>query len=606
MKFNNSIFRFLLILLSSGCYDPQGENFIRVIPPVADGQAINLAGYSDSLYIFHDTTLTYQVEDGNLQLIRIEGFLNGESLFNNDRPTEIRLDPARFSNGSHKLKVEATFRSGSGSLADILNQETVKIEEDFDVIIDLIPPQEITIARLDTREGSLLIDWSEPDKKNFLRYEVKRLKKNGQNEWYNTLMDTPLYLGPDVTSFKDSTYVGGEIAYQIDIIGYNFNIPGNIADTSIQAIEIQFIQTNEDELTVGWSESKLHANIKHIMLGNAGGPYTYYSPEATSFTMNVGFGDDYPLGFTVVPKFGYEYAMVYQQVYLGEKVVYEGLGTTVEGIARTFKNKKIIPVRGYKSFLVYEVNDITRKIEAVHNFESYILQEPYDIIQSNLEYHFSETSDHFRLFIGRKVFNFNADFTLTSTLTLAANSEFSFAFGITISENNLASFYQWPGTSVLVNLATGKELFREATGSNILTLSNNGAYFVCGDKLYDVISPDTVQLLNTLPYPNVYQLKFNVHNSNELFINYTTSNNGDLYEINAGLITGSFSQVTSPHDFGYDPSTGFYGCVSNEYFYLFDFSSNSIIRRVRIAVPHRDIWLKDNFLYSSHGYILPL
>src|SRR5688572_31906231 len=106
------------LTLISSCYEPQGENFVKIEQPVLDNVTVNLAHSNEPLYIYQKTSFTYAIEDDGFQLVRVEGFLDGASLYDDKNPTEIKLDPAKFPDGNHKLRIEATFLTGSGSLGD--------------------------------------------------------------------------------------------------------------------------------------------------------------------------------------------------------------------------------------------------------------------------------------------------------------------------------------------------------------------------------------------------------------------------------------------------------------------------------------------------------
>lgn len=285
-----------IILLGCVWHPDLDENFKDVstdveIPPVQ----INLLDVGDTIQITGLTDLTYSIE-GLDPTANFWVRITGEDIdYRKDGLTgTIQYGPDNKA-GYEILTLQVYVKSGTGSLADMLNVEKIVFERSWVLSLDTTPPEDIFITSIGPDNGSLKIEWTPYTRANFSRFQITKIRANGIES----------YVIDDQNSnyFYDSSYVGGETLYRVSIVtqnGFSKTSPNETyVDTDAPAlVEYEILQPiSEPAMRMFFSASKYPANVARYEVyesayANTTGQLilTTTNPTDTSFTLEPSFG----------------------------------------------------------------------------------------------------------------------------------------------------------------------------------------------------------------------------------------------------------------------------------------------------------------------------
>ena len=208
----------LLLLFFSCDYEPH-ETYVKEIPePDLSNLSINLSNNSnDTLYLFRKTDLNYHAFLDGRQTYFAYVYLDDfqiETLHNND--TTFTLDAERYEDGQHILKLEIYASAGTGSLGDVAGAEQLVLTREWVAYIDNSIPERVDFSSVGITDGSMMINWTRYPRVNFSAYVLEKQYWNQPYDMYSTCWQKE-FTDKDVTSFRDSTYLGGKIRYRIRI-----------------------------------------------------------------------------------------------------------------------------------------------------------------------------------------------------------------------------------------------------------------------------------------------------------------------------------------------------------------------------------------------------
>lgn len=256
----------LFFVASLSCtYEPEGLNFVTVPEPTVDGIDVNLNSADDTVYLFTKSSFTYRAELGNRRLVSVAGYL-GESwnsyLFGSTQLVNtFTLDPDDYEPGTYTITVKTKATSGTGSLADKLEAETVELVQEWTLIVDKTAPSKINITDIYPDEGTLWIAWEKYAQKNFQEYTIEKycfIENYGYSLCGKMIVDRQ-----DQLRVADSAFVGGQVKYELRV-----KASDQISEKSEKEFtysfdsELKWTKSGEQTANFTWRQTPFYANFK--------------------------------------------------------------------------------------------------------------------------------------------------------------------------------------------------------------------------------------------------------------------------------------------------------------------------------------------------------
>lgn len=565
---------------------------------------MNLADVDDILYVYKPTSFSYATKQGDYTLVKIEGLLDGTSLFDPDNPTKIVLDPKKFQEGNHVLKIEATFLSYSGTLASQIGQEYETLSKEYNLVIDLTAPQPVKIKKFTVKDGTFYVTWEAPEKKNFTHYKVRRYSKYGDqwSEYQNTSL-----VNNDVLVFKDSLYFGSDIKYQIDLVGYTFDVAGIPSDTIVKPTIMTIKQTGDNTRELTWTKSPLYSNIANILVTKDwSNIYTTYPNEAGAISLQLPFGETPTYSAYTTSPYGEQQGNFFStMVYVGRRLEFKGLGETLVKTPEWFGSQEIlINFDRNTPKEVYFVNSQTLTIERKIDLSGYLTNKG----SGGTGYGTTPDGSKFYLFVNENIYQFDKDFNLIKTISIPEMTPSVFAYQIRVSNPGVAVLDTRLHGAVVVNLETG-----EIIQNNIpdyaynMGLSPDGKYYIQKGDVY-AITGNTPSYVATIPdAANARVLSFKP-NDPQVLIAYGDGTVGRYDLPSQSLVTRFDLPDYRVTNFSYDPITGLCGGYHGTYpdieYFVFDVDTKAIQRTFKVTGDYYQLY--NNTVYASNGLAFPL
>lgn len=305
----NFIFLFLIYTLLAACtYDFSPDNFIEIEKPSLNGDFIRLNNFNNLDTINIKKTLTYTFIGNNNQIrIASEVYLDNQQLglYWQDKTGTFTIDPSRYEDGIHTIRIEHTFTSGSGSIADQAQMESLTEIVEYQFVVERKPstPPEILDAFIS--DGTIYIKW-DPDVENdfstaYLSIQHKnremRIPLSEDALAFGVYNDTStvLYMGnfntPDHDEYSMVTYSLIFKKEYEETYGSSKNI---VYNQSVFKTKISFVDFNSYKIK--WSSHPMFANFELFDFSSNDG-YFMGSSEGGEYIMDTPyiFGKEYRL-----------------------------------------------------------------------------------------------------------------------------------------------------------------------------------------------------------------------------------------------------------------------------------------------------------------------
>ncbi|MDD4777993.1 MAG: hypothetical protein PHV53_06855 [Fermentimonas sp.] len=376
----------LIVTLLVSCEFNSDKEFFREIEKPGEIMVgLDLAGINpgDPIYIYDDTKVFFTLNSAGKKVLSQEISVNGEILYltGGSYLTIFKDNLAR--NGENSLKLTFRLKTGSGSLADIMDAEYYEGE----FVFRLIPVDnalDLSIRQGITNDGHFMLEWNKPsfEQLDIANYVIKFKDFRG--------VDQEELLDGSATSFVDKDYVGGYRSYSITMkfeddkikdktVYYNMSYSGMTSDD----INIMF----EDLVStkISWKANKYRC--KYFILHNRNdkvvGSAPFESPEvvlqAPVFPEESGFytvivapynyvDSDISYSSGGVEKF-YKYeappsplGMTVNSYSIEDVLIYGRTGNTVKvADAKTFKTIKSIDSPYFENMTSFSVSPNSNK-----------------------------------------------------------------------------------------------------------------------------------------------------------------------------------------------------------------------------------------------------
>ena len=273
------IFSILLLSFISCIYSPSTENFVEIdkdipAPEITDR---NIDLNADTLFVWKYTRFNYDLSAGNAKIHSSKIICFNDTLRFESGHGSFEVNPATVGEGTFKVKIEVSSGSGTGSIADKLGGEGYEFNREWVLVVEKpkIPELKITPS---IENGYLKFSWNKVDKPYFRSYRLI-VNDNGAHDFYSRE-----YKNHDITSFVDSTYVGGNITFKLSVNYYDENNYEKWTEKQISydfPINIKF-KENKDSLTISWNYNPFRCS-KSLIANN--GSQLFEIKSDTTFTI---------------------------------------------------------------------------------------------------------------------------------------------------------------------------------------------------------------------------------------------------------------------------------------------------------------------------------
>lgn len=228
-------YSWFLIFVISCNYEPDGIFITKLEPPSTTGISITLDSYDgDQILLNKLTKFDYRIITNGKSLIESRVYFNNQAIWTSSNiASSFELNPESMTSGSYILRIEAELVSGSGSMAEKLGAEIIKIITEKTVIVDNDIPDEptdpdaIAIVSVENYEGTIKISWNRYNKSNFQHYVVSRndIDENGvviNSINFNIITDA------NQIFINDYSYLWGRSIYYVTLAAANktYKSPG--------------------------------------------------------------------------------------------------------------------------------------------------------------------------------------------------------------------------------------------------------------------------------------------------------------------------------------------------------------------------------------------
>ena len=156
---------FLLLFITSCSFEFEKDYVNEKIVAVNSNFDIQLINFNEGVVLREPTTLSFNdINRVNERLIEIQFFIDEVPVFETNELTgNFTIDTDIYEQGNHKLEVVYTFFSGSGSLADLTNQEGFIARKEYNFIVDKSLRAPIDIIEVKNIDGSVCVYWNKDD-----------------------------------------------------------------------------------------------------------------------------------------------------------------------------------------------------------------------------------------------------------------------------------------------------------------------------------------------------------------------------------------------------------------------------------------------------------
>ncbi len=550
---------------------------------------ISLSSTSDTIKIYGPTVLTYDINTYGLKIV--SGFFSlGDKKWEVTSDTgRISISPADFSSGKYQLSLNAYTNSGSGSVADYFGGEGYNAVKNWPMLIDANMGAAIKPSFSVTSDGYFKVSWPKCEQYNFVSYEVK-----GSLNFNNF---TKVYTNSDITSYIDSSFVGGTLFFQVNTILSNWKTMGISNSTDEPFPVLKFEDLGVDSLRIYWDKSKYRAHYRiekdYVTI--------FESSDKSSVTIpNPGFGDNPEFNLFTSPVVpcpdNYNYTKLdskhhSQGVNLASNWPTWGYNSIDKALyVNTYDNIQCYDVQTFSLLRNYTIANLidqgqyscptnSSRVAAISTDNIYIFNDktlqnpiviPYDIGYNSV--------DHFY-------------FTDNDMIAVVQPSRYDL---ISIAEKSVVLTFpitDYPVYSKWACSATSKD------GKYACIVTMNGI------KVYD-LSSGTANLIysDTRVYRSAL---FDINNPDRLLLTFY---DGNMLEVRNMPDFSLVSSTTLPDKSevlrNIDPESGYLLMTDYKYLYVFDLINSEMIFKM-ISTDSRP-QLYDNRLFSNTGYGLDI
>jgi len=308
------VISFVLIRCS---YDFAPDNFIDLEQPITETDYINLVDFNNL-----DTINTQRIMRYDFQGIENQNTIESKVYIDNEQVSvnwegqfgTFTLRPKTYDDGVHNIRIEHTFSSGSGSIADQAGLETISEIASYQFVVNRFPSSPPSIISVEIIDGTIYVEWSTDYETDFtsaylsFNFKTREVQIPLSNDelalgTYND-QSTVLFEGSSNTpNFDEYSSVSYSILFESDYESSYGTSRSLSYDPSSITMEVAFVDF--DSYKLKWSAHPLYNNFENFEFlfggeyfsgSSLGGEYVINSPYifGKELTSSIRPGVSYP------------------------------------------------------------------------------------------------------------------------------------------------------------------------------------------------------------------------------------------------------------------------------------------------------------------------
>ncbi len=291
---------FLGVFLFGSCEYAPTEEFINDIelqnPPLT---VINLNNISSSFEISGYTEIQYDLEIENRRLYELKIYIDKDSIATMYSPSgSFFIHSSNFKDGTHTLKFQIITSTGNGSIADRFGAEAYGFTKTWNFTINNSPPKPVKIDTVMFSDGAVKIKWQKYERSDFISYQIR--KRQYYQDYYSQDYGIGEIKDNQITEFLDTTFVGGDCYYELEIYTQNGMVESAEKFYSDSYPKFYPIENgNSSTIELKWSKCKYDKSFYEYVISrmNSSGVYkdfTISNINDTTFTdSDIEFSESY-------------------------------------------------------------------------------------------------------------------------------------------------------------------------------------------------------------------------------------------------------------------------------------------------------------------------
>lgn len=285
----------LTIIVLVGCeeFQLEGEHFVELSDKPTTKVSLNLLEIPDTLFVLTDTQISYSFDLSTTADFAVYLVLNGTAYYLSSTKSGSFIIPKnRQLKGYVNFEFVVVTTTSTGSLADYTKRELLLWSVKRVLQFDNSPVEKLNFTSTEEREGSLFLSWPKYPHPNLLQLTLKK-------SWAPSSTATPtiklIYLNSDVTSYRDTTFVGGVIKYTL-LTKNNYYLEAvgdeiTISQPNPSIAEVNPINPNEAEIK--WNKPPFYGNATGYRVQVKGAPNQFYIENLEDTVLTI---DGLPFG----------------------------------------------------------------------------------------------------------------------------------------------------------------------------------------------------------------------------------------------------------------------------------------------------------------------
>ncbi|MGE5797502.1 MAG: hypothetical protein ACM34N_12015 [Ignavibacteria bacterium] len=582
----------MLFSIYSCEFSPTGSNYVEITPEIQPAY-INLDFNSDTVKIWGEKNISYNINISGLQLRRVKIFFDDVLLTQTSQLNgDFYFDSEKYSNSAHKLKIEVTSSSGTGSISDKLGVETVLFVKEWVLVIDNAKPVRLAITSIEPYEGRLKITWEKYENFNFEFYSLN----------LNGFFLTIIY-DQEKNYWIDSNYVSGPINYSVNVTAAGQVGIGNACNYFSGNPEVFADVNDSGKVNLSWTKNLFYNNFEYYQVRRV-------FNENSIKTIATLYGINDTTYIDEDPPFGCEYK--YQVLVSG---YYESLSS---GAACYIGNK----------MLEFQTVEFIPSLNSIYikNRDGYYRLDPENLSVLAHQDRMINSVGEDRLALSRNgvyaYISADNNFYRLNPLSLAVEQTYStnsivkynsyIQMGFKVSDSNFIAYTSWSKPNEVTYQFIGNVIFNLNTKTVVEALSAeesswfcfisaNNKYFYTSGNLYGIVKDNLVKSGSE----KTGQFSF-IEDGEEYII---LNNNIFQVKRSRDMSLRSSMSFESAANFSYDPATGYLGFSGSyngeNYYFVYDINTWKEIIRIHVFDSY-GLFFANSTLFGYQGYYLHL